>query len=273
MRPYALHCRTLGLPEHPAIVFLHGFMGSGSDWDPVMAQLADSHYCVAMDLPGHGRSRNIPISSYYTFEGAAASILATMRVIGLRGHPMLVGYSMGGRLALCLASHARGVFSRTVLVSSSPGLRDSGEREARCMRDDDLAEQIEGADFATFLDEWYDQPLFASLRLQPELLKRVKAARLRNDVGELARALRGMSTGRQPSFWPGLPELDMPVLSVNGELDEAYVDLAGDMAGLCRLGTTVIVPGAGHTVHLEQPDTLVAVLREFWSTGANTHHV
>ena len=74
MRPYSLHCRTLGFPEHPAIVFLHGFMGSGADWDPVMAQLSESHYCVAMDLPGHGNSCRVPISSYYTFEGAAASV-------------------------------------------------------------------------------------------------------------------------------------------------------------------------------------------------------
>lgn len=48
---------TVQQQQRPAVLFLHGFMGSADDWIPLMRALATTHHCVAVDLPGHGKSR------------------------------------------------------------------------------------------------------------------------------------------------------------------------------------------------------------------------
>ncbi|HEX2728748.1 MAG TPA: alpha/beta fold hydrolase, partial [Rubrobacteraceae bacterium] len=108
--------------RRPAVLFLHGFMGSSGDWGGITAVLEERYFCVAVDLPGHGTSVGLPLESY-TFEVAARMVLAVLGELGIE-RTTLVGYSMGGRLALYTALRIPQRVSRLVLVGASPGIAD-----------------------------------------------------------------------------------------------------------------------------------------------------
>jgi 2-succinyl-6-hydroxy-2,4-cyclohexadiene-1-carboxylate synthase len=250
-----------GDPHNPAILFLHGFMGSGANWADLISALDERFYCVAPDLPGHGSSLGLPPEAY-TLEGAARTLLDLLDSLGA-GRPTIAGYSMGGRLALYLAlRHPEGC-SALFLESTSPGIEDAAEREARRRSDERKAAQLEEGDLASFLRDWYRQPLFASLARRQVLLRETIEARMRNDPGELAKSLRGMGTGSQPSLWGELAELEAPALAVAGELDEKYAAISTRVASITPLIRAAVVPGAGHNVRLEAPETYCALLKYF----------
>jgi 2-succinyl-6-hydroxy-2,4-cyclohexadiene-1-carboxylate synthase len=234
----------------PPVLFLHGFMGSSVDWREVMAARGD-RFCIAVDLPGHGASLGLP-SDTYTIEGATRAVIRTLDDLQIF-RPVVAGYSLGGRLALYLALRFPERCAGLFLESASPGLERSGERAARRAADESKAERLESSDFEAFLRDWYAQPLFAPLAQNEDLLRRTIDARRRNDAGELARSLRGMGTGSQPSLWEELSGLGVPTLAIAGELDGKYAGISSRMAGINPRIESAVVPGAGHTVHAETP--------------------
>jgi 2-succinyl-6-hydroxy-2,4-cyclohexadiene-1-carboxylate synthase len=245
----------------PAVLFLHGFMGSSADWRGVMAALGDRTYCVAADLPGHGASLGLPPDTY-TIEGATRAVINTLDGLEVV-RPVVAGYSMGGRLALYLALRYPKRCAALFLESASPGLESAGERVARRAADESKVERLVSGDFEAFLRDWYAQPLFAPLARDEDLLRRTIETRQRNDTGELVRSLRGMGTGSQPSLWGDLEGLAVPALAVAGELDEKYAGISSRMAGINPRIEFSVVPGAGHTVHAEAPAAYISLLGRF----------
>lgn len=243
----------------PPVLFLHGFMGAGSDWDAAAEALADTFRCVAVDLPGHGAAAGLPEEAY-TFDGTLDALADTLYGLGI-ARCRVVGYSMGARLALAFALRFPERVTRLVLESGSPGLKTEAERAARCATDDERARQIE-ADFERFVGEWYRMELFASLKYHPEVRADLVAKRRRNIPAEVARSLRGAGTGQQPSLWNDLERLAVPALALAGGRDRKYADLAFAMAVAGPPVMPAIVP-AGHIVHAEQPDLFVALVRDF----------
>lgn len=238
---------------------MHGFMGSSADWFGVMEALEERYRCVTVDLPGHGTSTGLAYPSDYTMEGAARGVLDVLDGLGVHA-PTIVGYSMGGRLALHLAvrfsDRCRGLF----LESASPGLEDEGERARRRAADEERARRLETGEFEAFLRDWYAQPLFASLARREDLLERTMQSRRRNDPLELARSLRGMGTGSMRPLWGRLRTLAVPALAVAGELDAKYAAVARRMAAAGSSVEAVVVPGAGHNVRVEAPEEYVDLL-------------
>jgi 2-succinyl-6-hydroxy-2,4-cyclohexadiene-1-carboxylate synthase len=96
-----LNYETTGGHSSPTFLFLHGFMGSSADWREVMGAMGDRTHCIAVDLPGHGASLGLPPDTY-TIEGATRAVIRTLDDLQIF-HPIVAGYSMGGRLALYLA--------------------------------------------------------------------------------------------------------------------------------------------------------------------------
>lgn len=232
------------------LVLLHGFTQTGRSWAPVVAALGERYRAFAPDLPGHGNSAERRPASF----GAAIAYLRALR----EGPFGLVGYSMGGRVALAFAlAHPERV-ARLVLVSSSPGIADAGERAARAAADAELASRIEAIGLEAFVDEWAAQPLFAGLPRGVEDLAR--ADRLRNTAPGLAASLRGMGTGVMEPLWARLGSLSMPVTVLAGERDEKFVALAEQMAAAIPSAEARVVEGAGHALHLERPDAVAAAL-------------
>ncbi len=245
----------------PAILLLHGFMGSSEDWSNVMAALGDRFYGVAVDLSGHGALVGLPPESY-TFEGTAWAVISVLDGLGI-GQAIFVGYSMGGRLALYLALRHPERCSGLFLESASPGLRSEPERSRRRAADEERASRLESGNFEEFVRDWYRQPLFASLARDEERLERTIAARLKNDPAELARSLRGMGSGSQPSLWEELAGLRVPALAVAGELDEKFVGITRRMADHDPRMRVAVVPGVGHNVRVEAPVEYLVLLEGF----------
>ena len=258
---YGLNRKLYGSPENPDVLCLHGFMGSAADWQDVATAIGDRALCIALDLPGHGGSLDLTPEAY-TMEGTARAVIRTLDELEAR-RPVIVGYSMGGRLALYLALRYPERCTGLFLESASPGLGSAGEREARRDADEQKAKLLESGDFENFLRDWYRQPLFAPLAREERLLRRTIEARRRNDPSELARSLRGMGTGSQPSLWDDLEGLTVPALAVAGELDGKYAGISSRMASISPKVEPVVVPGVGHNAHDEAPAEYVALLGRF----------
>ena len=246
-------------PRYP--VLLHGFMGSAAAWgEGLVDGLTGAGLTpVLVDLPGHGREAERSDPSAFTLE-------ALLGHIGRAGDwpTDLVGYSMGGRIALHFAAAYPGRVSRLVLESASPGLATAGERAARRAADDELASTLLRDGIEVFVDRWEVQPLFESRSAHDSAeLARQRELRRRNDPASLAAALRGLGTGALPSLWERLPEISTPTLLLVGALDRKFVEIAERMAGVMADARVIRVEGAGHTVHLERSEAWLVAVTDF----------
>ncbi len=258
-----LHYVLAGSYAKRPLLFLHGFMGSAGDWESCIAQLSNEFFCISADLPGHGQSIDCE-PRLYSMEGCAKVLIDLLDDLGLQ-QCGLVGYSMGGRVALYVASTYPERFNGVVLESASPGLRTAVEREARRQEDELRAQELEQGSFDTFLDRWYSQPLFKSLVSDEAALRRIVQRRRHNIPVELAKSLRGMGTGVQPSLWERWPRLQLNLLIVVGEQDEKFKRIGQSMVELNRRSQLIIVPNVGHNVHAENPKEYARIIHTFFS--------
>ncbi|MEM8666282.1 MAG: alpha/beta fold hydrolase [Planctomycetota bacterium] len=237
------------------LTFLHGFMGHPSDWDQIRDGFFD-HETSAVSLP--------------EAEDWATSIHALARTLPQKS--ILVGYSMGARMALGLALEYPGRCEGLVFLSGNPGLESDDERERRRNVDLKIAHRLETDSLDQFLTDWYSLPVFAtvseSVRQAEQQRKRQMQRDGQSTRQQWARMLRANSVSTQPNYWPRLEELSVPVLLVAGERDEKYRKIIERFAEcLAIVSPTVrIVPHCGHIVHREDPDALTKNLREFLDT-------
>lgn len=251
----------------PALLLLHGFTGSGANYDDYRAGLVDTATVITVDLLGHGQTDSPADPARYAMSQAAADLIATLDRLW-QGRVWLAGYSMGGRLALYTALTYPQRFAGLLLESASPGLADADERAARAQADNALAAFIEREGIAAFVERWEALPLFATQARLPEAVRtRLREQRLRNNPAGLANSLRGMGTGVQPSLWEALGGLAMPVVLVTGAQDVKFTRIAAQMLARLPQAQHSIVPEAGHTVHLEQPEGYLRLLRAWLATG------
>ena len=233
-------------------MLLHGFAGTGQAWDPVCEQLDRARYrALAPDLRGHGRSaRKRPVS----FDGCVRDVLACAP-----DKPFtLVGYSMGGRVALHVALTAPERLSRLVLVATSAGIEHPGERAERREKDARLAARAEGMSGDEFAREWQAQPIFGGT---PEAAAAAWSEDLRRSAPrDLAAVLRGIGTGAMEPVWHRLGELRMPCDVVVGERDAKFTALGERLVRELPAARLHVIAGAGHGLPREAPTELAAIL-------------
>ncbi|MEM9538637.1 MAG: 2-succinyl-6-hydroxy-2,4-cyclohexadiene-1-carboxylate synthase [Cyanobacteria bacterium P01_E01_bin.42] len=261
MNDYHFYLNTCGDETHPPLLFLHGFMGNGEDFREAIAQLSLDFYCLTIDLPGHGKTKINGADRCYRMEntgGAIADLLARFNI----SQCYLVGYSMGGRLALYLALHFPHKFPKIILESSSPGLETECEREMRRQKDEEFARSLETRSLSDFLENWYRNPLFASLHNHPQF-ETIIQRRRQNDPILLAKSLRYLGTGQQPSLWDELKNLRNPILLLIGERDEKFRAIATRMKTLSPLIQLQSVENCGHNIHLENPTKFIKKVKDF----------
>ncbi len=254
-RPWHVHLQ--GEASDPALLLLHGFTGSGANWQDFADKLTGWRI-IAPDLPGHGTSAP-PVG---TMPAVAQDLVALLDRLGVE-QAVVIGYSMGGRLALHLALHAPERIRALVVVGATPGLSDPQAREARVSADEALAQRIE-ASYAEFVRDWEALPLFATQQaLAPETKERIGAIRRSHDPQALASALRLMGTGSQEPLHEQLSRLTMPVLWVAGEYDAKFRDIAQSVQDRLPNAKVAILPYAGHAVHLERPSAFRTLFTAF----------
>ena len=230
---------------------LHGFTQRGAMWDEV-AGLVGGEW-VAPDLPGHGGTEVVP------WDAAVGKVAGW---IGEAGPGItLIGYSMGGRIALAAALAYPEGLDRLVLVSASPGIADESARERRLGEDEATAGRIERLGVDLFLTEWLSRPMFSRLGRRPAAWG-ARDLRLRqsNEAAGLAGVVRLLGHGSQPYLGDGIAGLRVPLVTVAGSLDDAYASHASGMAAAAPDGRFVEVNGAGHAVVAEDPKAIARAL-------------
>ena len=213
---------------------LHGFLGRPPDWDGVLGDEWFKPDWLSLERGRPVRSRCADAPSAYLDDSARL-----LNALGESG--ALLGYSMGGRIALHMLVQEPARWSRAIIVSASPGLSNDGERESRLRNDEAWAKRFRDDDWDAVVADWNAQGVFAYD--PPEGLPRPKRD---YDREALADALVEGSVARQADLRGRLRTLDVPILWIAGEWDAKYRDLAGECAALNPLFRSTILPGAGH---------------------------
>jgi 2-succinyl-6-hydroxy-2,4-cyclohexadiene-1-carboxylate synthase len=255
----ALHATVIG--QGPRLVMAHGFTQTGGVWGSLDTRLAADHLVVRVDMPGHGGSAEV-----------RADLPDGAGLLGAVGGPAgYLGYSMGARFCLHLALDQPQLVDSLVLISGTAGIDDPDERAARRARDEGLADQLDppgeqGSDgdsqarLDAFLRRWLDTPLLAGLSAEANGF----AERRRNTGPGLASSLRLAGTGTQVPLWTRLAALEMPVQIVTGELDDKFTRIGGRMVdAIGDNATRAVIPGAGHSPHLQEPAMVADEIRAF----------
>jgi 2-succinyl-6-hydroxy-2,4-cyclohexadiene-1-carboxylate synthase len=245
------------------LLVLHGFTGSSASMAGVAAALADRHRVVRVDLLGHGRSDAPRALAAYAMARCIAQLAGVLDALAIpRAH--LLGYSMGGRIALAFAALDPERVASALLVGARGGFEDPAERAARARDDERLADQIERDGVPAFVEHWMALPLFATQRrLGAEALAAARAERLANRAHGLAASLRAIGAGAQPPLHALLPDVQLPVLLVVGAEDACFAAVARDLAHRLPRARLAVVPDAGHAAHLENPRAFAQIAGTF----------
>jgi len=268
------------------VLLLHGFLGTSDDWVPMMKALSPSARVIAVDLPGHGESQmlqhHVENSEQFpvTVQSLADLLLKLICQI-TDGEVVVVGYSMGARIALHMALNQVHLNPRqirgAVIISGSPGLKDEESRRRRIAIDKSRAKFLVSCGLECFLETWYAAKMWTSLREHPKFNSLVRTRNKHKDIKALAKVLADSSVGRQRSLWEDLKHLKRPLLIVAGEKDTKFKDISqrmrteitqhsecgSDGRGGDELCDMIVIPDAGHAVHVENPLPLVRAVRKF----------
>ncbi|HXA31234.1 MAG TPA: alpha/beta fold hydrolase [Acidimicrobiales bacterium] len=259
----ALHAETTG--NGARLVLGHGFTQTGRTWGPMADDLARDHQVISVDMPGHGRSSTV----------RADLETGARLLVDAGGSGTYLGYSMGARFCLHAALSFPDQVRSLILISGTAGIEDDGLRRDRVAADEALASDLDpplgagpGHDdqerLDTFLLRWLDRPLFAGI---PEAEVGLAQRRTNTPAG-LASSLRLAGTGTQQSSWDDLPSLEMPVLVITGERDSKFTTLGERMVqAIGDNAVHAVVPGVGHTAHLEDPGRVTALVRSHLAAG------
>ncbi|MFK2824746.1 2-succinyl-6-hydroxy-2,4-cyclohexadiene-1-carboxylate synthase [Bacillus sp. B190/17] len=257
------HVETIGNGD--PLLLLHGFTGNVGTWKEGIAYLKGEYRCITVDIIGHGKSSCPAEAERYNIELVARDLKELMNQLGYSRFHVL-GYSMGGRLALTLAVLFPEAVQSLLLESASPGLKTTNERLRRKESDEALAQKIEREGIRAFVDYWESIPLFATQNKLPlKKQEMVRQQRLQNSIVGLSSSLRGMGTGSQPSWWEQLPSLSMPVLLLTGTEDKKFTKIAYEMSQLFPSVVWKEINGTGHAIHVEDCEKFGTIIKEFLS--------
>lgn len=205
---------------------MHGFLGCYSDFDPYIKHFASKYNCLAIDLPGHGRSQMYECSQL-------------MDLIPQKSH--LVGYSMGGRIALNLLSSHPDHFNKIVLLSTHLGLATEEEKRIRHYEEERWIDRLRTYGINHFINSWYQTPLFQNAP--------IPSYRYRQSPDLLIEAIRKFSLAKQQNFWNSLPKISRNSVFLYGEKDTAYRQT---FEKLCEFGARAhLIQNSSHAIHLQ----------------------
>lgn len=246
--------------EGEPLLLLHGFTGSSETWAPFIEKWTTHFQIITIDVPGHGKTCSDVGKTMEQFANDVGQFLQYLQLDDVH----LLGYSMGGRVALSIAMYYPEIVRTLILASASPGIANEKERCEREEADRKLATSIQANGIEHFVSFWENIPLFATQKQLPKKVQqRIRQERLAQSENGLANSLRYMGTGVQPSWWHRLGDILIPVCLIVGELDEKFIHLNKQMANKLHDVTFHVVLQAGHAVHVEQVEKFDKIVRGF----------
>ncbi|MYI14411.1 MAG: 2-succinyl-6-hydroxy-2,4-cyclohexadiene-1-carboxylate synthase, partial [Acidimicrobiaceae bacterium] len=252
------------------ILVLHGFTGSSAAMEPLVERLAAglAGRVICPDLIGHGDSEVPDDIDRYRVEAMAGQVAGLADALDCETFH-LVGYSMGGRVALTLGCTQPQRLQSLALIGASAGISDPAERRRRAGADRSRADRIV-EDFEAFVEGWMADPLFAGqAALGHAHRQAARAQRLASSPAGLARSLLAGGTGSMTPLHSRLKDCEVPVLALAGAQDAKFCAIAAELATVLPDCAAVRVEGAGHAAHLEQPDAAAAAIAGFIADTAN----
>ena len=238
---------------------LHGAAGLAADWRGLAKRLAVAGIgsravdlwrfleCCPLGLPEFAKALNADAGGQI-FRGSGRGLL---------------GYSMGGRMALHALLEKDHPWQVAVIVSAHPGLENEQDRTARRSADAEWASQALTGNWQEFLQAWNSQPLLGNTLPRDAHAASALMQRRR----EVARSFVDWSLGAQKPLWPRLGEISIPVLWVAGENDLKFRALAERASGLMPHSSLAIAPGAGHRVPWEADAWFAETVSGFLKRG------
>jgi 2-succinyl-6-hydroxy-2,4-cyclohexadiene-1-carboxylate synthase len=241
------------------VVALHGFTGSHQDFEPLKSMVnEDLVEFVAPDWPGHGKLKQETDSKKYSLD---AHMEIISKAVGSSKRVILLGYSMGGRLALNWALNHPNRIEKLILIGASPGIADATESAERLKGDQALAHFIRIHGVKPFIKYWNGKTFFRPLMaLPPDRLDPILERRLKNTTEGLALSLENVGTACLPSLWPRLKELRCAVDIVVGEKDPKFIEIGYRMGECIPKARISVIESAGHALHLEMPQDIATLI-------------
>ncbi len=241
------------------IIFLHGFTGRAEDWSFIASSLPGNYYPIAIDLPGHGKTK---VSSY-SVDAYIACIELVFAHFNI-SKAVVVGYSMGGRTALAYTIKNPNKVISLVLEGATAGIEDEAEKKERAKSDSELADLILKNGLDWFVSYWLSMPFFKTLKRlgETEYAKLVEQKK-KNSANGLANSLKEFSTGKMPSLWNKLHTINIPTLLIAGSFDTKFVEANKTMNQLIPNSQREIVDDCGHNTHLENPQNFITLVNKF----------
>ena len=241
------------------VVALHGFTGSHQDFEPLKSLInEDQVEIVTPDWPGHGKMKDETDANKYSLESHMEII---SKAVGSSKRVILLGYSMGGRLALNWALNHPERVQKLILIGASPGIADDTESAERLKGDQALAHFIRIHGVPPFIKYWNGKTFFRPLMsLPPDRLNPILERRLKNTTEGLALSLENVGTARLPSLWPRLKELRCAVDIVVGEKDPKFIEIGHRMGERIPKARISVIELGGHALHLEKPEDIASLI-------------
>ncbi|POZ16108.1 2-succinyl-6-hydroxy-2,4-cyclohexadiene-1-carboxylate synthase [Lelliottia aquatilis] len=239
-----------GKPGFPWLVFLHGFSGDNREWQNVGKKLPD-YPQLYLDLPGHGGSQDIAVTGFNNVSQLLSKTLLSYNILEY----WLVGYSLGGRVAMFHAYQQPEGLAGLIVEGGHPGLRDATEREARADSDTRWAMRFRDEPLASVFKDWYQQPVFASLT--DAQCDELVALRSQNNGATLAAMLQATTLAAQPDLRAALSACAAPFHYLYGERDHKFAALAAELHAERH-----VIPNAGHNAHRDNPAAVAACLAQ-----------
>ena len=238
--------RDVGHKE-PALVFLHYWGGTGRTWELVAEQLSERHRCVAPDFRGWGGSDKN--ASSYDLHAHADDVAAIVQTLGLSQY-ILVGQSMGGKVAQILGARRPAGLKGLVLVAPAPPTPIGAPKEQRDAMLDSY-QSAAGVDIAL--------SILTHRQLSPELRQQVTD----DTLGGAPAAKRAWTQEGMTLDITGLVgNINVPTTVIVGDADKVETEsvLRRELASRIEGTDFIVLPGVGHLSPLEAPSELAAAI-------------
>jgi 2-succinyl-6-hydroxy-2,4-cyclohexadiene-1-carboxylate synthase len=253
---YQWHFTLTGSPTLPPLLLLHGWMGNCEDYRQVIESLRSRFYCIAIDLPGHGKTEVIGGDIGYSFINTAMGIIQLLDSLAI-DCTSIAGYSFGGRLALYLTLEFSNRFEKVMLESTSAGLATEIDRQTRIIQDWQIIDRLETDNFADFVSDWYGQSLFIGIDKYPDFDNLIQRRIETNQPDNLIKSLEYAGLGMQSYLGNRLKSHTKPISLIVGELDRKFVRINRQIAQECQATSLKIIPNCSHNIHFQQPQAWI----------------
>lgn len=253
-----------GYKRSEAIVLLHGFLGNSADFSLLLSELGNYHYSMAFDLPGHGKSLFLSEATYL-IDNTIVTIHSQLHSLDIN-KVHIVGYSMGGRIALSFANAYPEMISSLTMISSTAGLKTKEERRLRIENDTKIIDKIQSLSMEDFLHFWYSQQIFS---FSSERINSILSQRVTNNKSEIIKSLKFAGTGMMTPLWDNLHNLNFPILLLSGVKDKKFVKICEEMHQIMPNSRNIVIENSSHNLLLDAPVETLNLITKFINERQN----